>query len=264
MKILICAGHTLTGKGTGAVGYINESKENRVLAKKVVAYLKMAGHEVDYYEINESNDYLQKQVSFANAKNYDLVVQIHFNANKITTAPIGTETLYSSNRGKPWAEKVTNSLGLIYKQRGSKLRTDLYWLNKTNAPAILIETCFVDSKYDTSKYNSNKDYTAKLIAEGIHGKSIEEKPSTNKKYKNCILYGNEVDRVGAEILSWSKEDCIVKHVKDHTPWEGDNLFVVGGPAKTELDKMKTKERYTAIIGNNRYDTVRKCLDFTGR
>ena len=36
MKILISAGHTLTGKGTGAVGFINESQENRVLAKFVV------------------------------------------------------------------------------------------------------------------------------------------------------------------------------------------------------------------------------------
>ena len=47
MKILISAGHTLTGKGTGAVGFINESQENRVLAKFVVEYLKKLGHEVD-------------------------------------------------------------------------------------------------------------------------------------------------------------------------------------------------------------------------
>ena len=33
MRLLISAGHTLTGKGTGAVGFINESQENRVLAK---------------------------------------------------------------------------------------------------------------------------------------------------------------------------------------------------------------------------------------
>lgn len=36
MKICVVAGHTSTGKGTGAVGYINESTENRVVAKKVV------------------------------------------------------------------------------------------------------------------------------------------------------------------------------------------------------------------------------------
>ncbi|MGX4599857.1 peptidoglycan recognition protein family protein [Faecalimicrobium sp. JNUCC 81] len=82
-----------------------------------------------------------------------------------------------------------------------------------------------------------------------------------KKYKNCILYGNDIDKVAAEILSWSKEDCIVKNVKNHIPWEGYNLFVVGGPAKIELEKMKTEEKYTTIAGNDRYDTVRKCLEF---
>lgn len=186
MRILICAGHTTSGKGTGAVGYINESNENRVLSKKVVEYLKAAGHTVDYYEINKADDYLQKQVSAANSKVYDLVVQIHFNANKTTDSIMGTETLYSSSRGKIWAEKVTNKLGNIYKQRGAKLRSDLYWLNKTTAPAILVETCFVDSKGDTNLYNSNKDKTAKLIAEAIHSQEIKTTTNQDKLYAVCI------------------------------------------------------------------------------
>ena len=60
MKILICSGHTLKGVGSGATGYINESQENRSLSSIVVKYLKLAGHNVDYYEINEANDYLHR------------------------------------------------------------------------------------------------------------------------------------------------------------------------------------------------------------
>jgi len=172
MKICIVAGHTLKGKGTGAIGNVNESVENRVVGKKVVEYLKNVGHQADYYEINEATDYLAKQVVFANKSKYDLVVQIHFNAGGGT----GTETLYKTNNGKKYAEQVTKSLGKLYKQRGAKLRNDLYWLNKTNAPAILVECCFVDSKIDTELYNKNKDLTAKLIAEGIIGQEIVEKP----------------------------------------------------------------------------------------
>lgn len=182
MKICVVAGHTMKGKGTGASKYINESTENRVVGKKVVEYLKKVGHEADYYEINEATDYLAKQVAFANKSKYDLVVQIHFNAGGGT----GTETLYKTNSGKKYAEQVTKSLGKLYKQRGVKLRNDLYWLNKTNAPAILIEVCFVDSVVDTDLYNENKDLTAKLIAEGIIGQEIIEKPVesniTDKKY----------------------------------------------------------------------------------
>ena len=125
MKILIVAGHTLKGKGTGATGYINESEENRSLSNIVVKYLKLAGHTVDYYEINEANDYLQKQVAKANSKDYDLVVQIHFNAYKNTTNEMGTEVLYLSDSGKVWAEKINAKLlasnELLAKEISAKL-----------------------------------------------------------------------------------------------------------------------------------------------
>ena len=42
---MISAGHTFNpNKGCGAVGFINESQENRVLAKFVVENLKKLGH----------------------------------------------------------------------------------------------------------------------------------------------------------------------------------------------------------------------------
>ena len=207
MNICIVAGHTTTGKGTGAVGYINESAENRVLGKKVTEYIKKAGHNCDYYEINKSDTYLKDQTNFANKKVYDAVIQIHFNANKNTLSPMGTETLYKSSKGKAIAERVTNKLGLLYKQRGVKLRTDLHWLNATKYPAILIETCFVDSKADTDKYISNKDATAKLIAEGIIGKSIPNTPVVNESgilWSVCVgAYKNK-----------NKADAIVKELKE--------------------------------------------------
>lgn len=265
LNILISAGHTNSGnKGCGAVGFINESTENRILAKKVVNFLKKAGHEVDYHEVNEGSDYLKQQVSAANKKNYDLVVQIHFNANTRTTSPMGTETLYSSARGKVWAEKVTNKLGQMYKQRGAKLRDNLYWLNNTKSAAILIETCFVDSKADTDIYMINKDLTAKLIAEAIHGSSIPDNVDAKKTYTNCVLYGNDIDKVGAEIIGWNKPDCIVKNIKDHVKWEASNLFVVGGVAIDEMKKLDNGEKYAEIKGSDRYETVKGCLKFIGK
>ena len=173
MKILICAGHTLKGKGTGATGYINESEENRTLSKIVVKYLEYAGHNVDYYEVNEGKDYLQKQVAKANSKDYDLVVQIHFNAFKLTEGSMGTETYYISDSGKVWAEKVNDKLSTVFKSRGVKKGTGLYWLKNSKPIAILIETCFVDSKHDTDTYKVNKEHIGKLIAEAINRKEID-------------------------------------------------------------------------------------------
>ena len=208
MNICIVAGHTTTGKGTGAVGYITESDENRILGKKVTEYIKKAGHNCDYYEINKSDTYLKDQTNFANKKVYDAVIQIHFNANKNTLSPMGTETLYKSSKGKAIAERVTNKLGLLYKQRGVKLRTDLHWLNATKYPAILIETCFVDSKADTDKYISNKEATAKLIAEGIIGKSIPDTPVVNESgvlWSVCVGAYKDKDKANAIVEELKKK-----------------------------------------------------------
>ena len=210
MNICIVAGHTTTGKGTGAVGYINESTENRILAKKVTEYIKKAGHNCDYYEVNKSDTYLKDQVNFANKKAYDVVVQIHFNAGGGT----GTETLYRSTAGKKYANQVNKKLSTMYKNRGIKhdindVGRKLYWLTNTKYPAILIETCFVDSKVDTDKYVNNKDATAKLIAEGVIGKDIVETNVTTNSKNDDILWAV---CVGA-YKDKNKADSIVEELK---------------------------------------------------
>ena len=182
MKIHISTGHTLSGKGTGAVGFINESQENRILGKYITQYLKNMGHEVDYYEINNSSDYINQQVKKANEKSYDIVVQIHFNAFKLTEGSMGTETYYISDSGKVWAEKVNDKLSTVFKSRGVKKGEGLYWLKNTKHISILIETCFVDSKHDTDTYKVNKDLIGKLIAEAINRK--EKKMPTEIFYRD--------------------------------------------------------------------------------
>ena len=173
MNVLIVPGHTSQGVGSGATGYINESEENRILSKIVVKYLEYAGYNVDYYEVNEGSDYLAKQVAKANSKDYDLVVQIHFNAFKLTENAMGTETYYLSDSGKVWAEKVNDKLSTVFKSRGVKKGTGLYWLKNTRPISILIETCFVDSVQDSNTYKVNKEHIGKLIAEAINRKEID-------------------------------------------------------------------------------------------
>ena len=198
MKVLISAGHTLEGKGIGAIGYINESEENRILSKIVVEYLKLAGHEVDYHEVNKSNNHVSEQIAMANSKSYDLVVQIHFNAHKKTDESMGTETLYVSNNGKAFADKVNAKLSTVFRNRGIKKRDDLSWLTKTKSSSILIEVCFVDSKHDTDTYKVNKDLVGKLIAEGIHGKDIKASNEETTGIFYRVVAGSYSKRENAE------------------------------------------------------------------
>ena len=196
MNVLIVPGHTMQGTGTGANAYINESEENRTLSKIVVKYLEYAGHNVDYYEVNEATDYLAKQVAKANSKDYDLVVQIHFNAHKTTENAMGTETYYISDSGKVWAEKVNDKLSTVFKNRGVKKGEGLYWLKNSKPIAILIETCFVDSKSDTNTYKLNKEYIGRLIAEAINRKEIKEVKQSEVFYR--VVAGSYSNKENAQ------------------------------------------------------------------
>ncbi|HBF2809186.1 TPA: N-acetylmuramoyl-L-alanine amidase [Clostridioides difficile] len=265
MKIAIVPGHTLTGKGTGAVGYIDEGKENRILTDLIVKWLKQGGAIVYTDKIDKSNNYLAEQCQIANRQDVDLAVQIHFNANSTTLNPMGTETIYKTNNGKTYAERVNSKLSTVFKNRGAK--TDvrgLYWLSHTKAPAILIEVCFVDSKADTDYYIKNKNTVAKLIAEGILNKKIDN-IEVKQMYKHTVVYEGEVDKVLAQVISWNykENECRVCDIKDYVPGQTQNLYIVGGGACNKISSI-TKERYTMIKGNDRFDTLYKALDFINR
>ncbi|HBF3363066.1 TPA: N-acetylmuramoyl-L-alanine amidase, partial [Clostridioides difficile] len=244
MKIAIVPGHTLSGKGTGAVGYIDEGKENRILTDLIVKWLKQGGATVYTGKVDKSSNYLAEQCQIANKQNVDLAVQIHFNANKTTLNPMGTETIYKTNNGKVYADRVNTKLATVFKNRGAKSDVrGLYWLSHTKAPAILIEVCFVDSKADTDYYIKNKNTVAKLIAEGILNKNINNE-GVKQMYKHTIVYDGEVDKILANVLSWgySPSKVLVCDIKDYVPGQTENLYVVGGGACEKISSI-TKEKF---------------------
>jgi N-acetylmuramoyl-L-alanine amidase len=188
------AGHSQNGyPGSGASKYINESNETRRLGPKVVQYLKAVGVDADYIQHDKprTSNYLKEQVDKANNMGtYDCVVQLHFNAgssdpNGNTT---GTETYYTSSKGKVFSDRVNTKLSTLFRDRGSKKDTrGLYWLKYTKCPAILVEVCFVDDKDDSRIYLNNIDKVAKLIAEGLSNKSVPAQ-ATDDSFKVKIIY----------------------------------------------------------------------------
>lgn len=188
MKINVHAGHAAVGKGAiGAVGILNESKEDRIVKELVIKKLKMLGNTVYDCTVDtgDAKQVLTGIVKKCNAHKVDLDVSIHFNAgandalgNGQTT---GTEVLvYSENSSAySYATKITNSIAKLgFKNRGVKKRTDLYFLKNTKSPSLLIECCFVDDKDDAKLYNAEK--MANAIVEGITGFLFDsEVPSTS-------------------------------------------------------------------------------------
>lgn len=178
MKINVHAGHNPDGKvACGACGIIKESTEARRVKNKVIKLLREKGHTV--YDCTCSNgksqsDVLQQIVKKCNKHEVDLDVSIHFNAGasdkKGNGKTTGTEVLvYSENsKAKPYAERTAKAIAeLGFKNRGVKIRDNLYFLHRTNSPAMLIECCFVDDKDDVKLYDYKE--MAAAIVDGILG-----------------------------------------------------------------------------------------------
>lgn len=194
-KYNVHAGHNPDGKkGCGAVGLIKESTEARKVKDLVIKYLKAQGHTVYDCTVNDgtsASDVLKKIIEKCNAHDVDLDISIHFNAGandkKGNGKSTGTEVLIYSNtsKAKDEAERICKSIAKLgFKNRGVKIREELYVLRKTEAPALLVECCFIDDKDDIKLYNVNK--MAKAIVKGITGKDVvteTKKETTFKSYK---------------------------------------------------------------------------------
>jgi hypothetical protein len=104
-------------------------------------------------------------------------VSIHFNSGakdqKGNGKTTGVEVLVKSltTDANDYAKRVCKTVSeLGFKNRGVKVRNDLYYLNNCKNTAILVECCFVDDKDDCDLYNA--ELMANAIVEGITGSRV--------------------------------------------------------------------------------------------
>src|SRR5215469_637755 len=173
MHIIISSGH---GKYIrGASGYLDEVDEARKVVERVADHLKNEDIDVTTYHDDISttqSENLDRIVDFHNSQTRDLDVSVHFNAFEDTAAPMGTEVLYStqSDLASDMSDAIASAGRFI--DRGAKYRNDLAFLNNTEAPAILIETCFVDSETDADLYERHFNAICSAIADILAGEEV--------------------------------------------------------------------------------------------
>lgn len=207
MRIGIDCGHTLSGEGTGSQGCgYREENLTRELGKIVIEMLKKEGHTVYDCTVDKSSNNAQQlidRVNKANKQPLDLFVSIHFNACvndvKGDGRTTGTEVLLHSmsSKAKPYAERIVKKIANVgLKNRGVKTH-NAYVLKHTKAPALLIETCFIDDRDDMNIYLKNPRKVAKAIVEGILDKTITDVTETPKTGFYRVLVGSYRDKNNA-------------------------------------------------------------------
>lgn len=180
-NIVISSGH---GKYVrGASGILDEVDEARRVVEQVAENLRARDAQVDVFHDDTSktqSENLETIVDYHNSKDRQLDISVHFNAYVETTKPMGCEVLYQSQSTLAGQMSLAIADAGLLINRGPKKRTDLYFLNETDGPAILIEICFVDSEADADLYTGYFEDICEAIANTLRHDEGEapEPPST--------------------------------------------------------------------------------------
>jgi len=175
-SIVISSGH---GKYVrGAAGILDEVDQARRVVNQVAEHLTNLDVKVKVFHDDTSrsqNENLNTIVNYHNAQSRELDISVHFNAYEQVSKPMGTEVLYVTQSSlAAQMSAAISDVGFI--NRGAKKRTDLFFLNSTKMPAILLEICFVDSEADAELYERSFQMICANIAELIAGELTEPAP----------------------------------------------------------------------------------------
>jgi N-acetylmuramoyl-L-alanine amidase len=163
-RVAISSGHGMLVRG--ASGVLDEVNEARRVVEAVADKLAARGVDVLTFHDDVSttqSENLDRIVNWHNQQNRELDVSVHFNAYVETANPMGVEVLYVTQTALASELSAAIAEAGYFIDRGGKKRTDLAFLNGTDMPAILIETCFVDSTADAALYEANFD----MVCEGM-------------------------------------------------------------------------------------------------
>jgi hypothetical protein len=179
MKICISAGHAKDVRGAEGPSPwgLDEVDEARRVTTRVGELLNASGvpTKIWWDDVSKSqNENLERICDWHNAQSRDLDVSVHFNA---TAGAHGTEVYYVSQHAlaKEVCDAICAASGLT--NRGAKDGSNLYFLNHTAKPALLLEICFVDTKSDCDTYRAKFEQICKATAEGLSGQQVVPSPT---------------------------------------------------------------------------------------
>jgi peptidoglycan hydrolase-like protein with peptidoglycan-binding domain len=173
-RIAISSGHGLHirgARGNPVPPQCDEVDEARKIVDKVASLLSCPKFH-DNISYDQSTN-LHTIVAWHDKQQRDLDVSVHLNA---TAGAHGTEVLYVSDGTKSLAKEVCDAICKAggFTNRGPKKRTDLYFLNNTDEPAILLEMFFCDTTSDCDLYRKNFEAICSAIASSISGQPVKD------------------------------------------------------------------------------------------
>ncbi len=168
-RIIIDAGHG--GQEPGAIFQDRKEKDDNLkLALAVGQDLENKGFDVVYTRVNDVYQSPAEKAAIGNRSGADYFISIHRNAMPVPGTASGIMSLVYGNGGQ--AEKIGKSINAELEKTGFAdlgviERPGLVVLNRTNAPAVLVEAGFIDNEKDNQMFDKNLPQIAAAIADGI-------------------------------------------------------------------------------------------------
>lgn len=169
-RVVIDAGH---GGETdpGAVYNGRQEKDDTLrLALAVGRILEEEGVDVVYTRVSDIYDSPYEKAQMGNNAEADYFISLHRNATDNPVKPSGILSLVYEDKGIParLARSINRELEKTgFADLGVSERPGLVVLRRTQMPAVLVETGFIDNPADNRFFDENFDEIAKAIADGI-------------------------------------------------------------------------------------------------
>lgn len=169
ITIAIDPGHG--GADPGAVYDGRQEKDDNLrLALAVGNILTQDGYNVIYTRTTDVYDSPPQKAQIANQAGADYFVSFHRNSSPYANTYSGVETLVFHDSGikAQLARNINEELAEVgYTNLGVRERPNLAVLRRTQMPAVLIETGFINNENDNQLFDNAQTATAQAIARGI-------------------------------------------------------------------------------------------------
>ena len=185
-KIILDAGHG--GDDPGAVYQgRNEKDDNLRLAMAVGQILAQNGVDVVYTRDSDVYQTPFQKAQIANQSGADFLISFHRNSSPMNNQYSGIETLVYDKTGikNEMAENIDNAVSeLGFRDLGVKARPGLVVLRRSQMPALLIETGFINTDDDNELFDQKFPQIAEAIANAILGTLDMETATTSPEQLN--------------------------------------------------------------------------------
>lgn len=202
--IVIDAGHGGFDNGARYQGR-REKDDNLRLALAVGQILKQQGYDVIYTRTTDIYQSPFEKAQIANDAGADYFISFHRNSSENDNTYHGVQTLIYG--GDEQAERLAESINAELEKAGFtnlgiEERTGLVVLRRTEMPAVLIETGFLNSDRDNEIFDNNFEEIAGAIAMGIE-QVIPVNHNTSMDYEQM---NEEESGMGEPFFDENKED----------------------------------------------------------